>query len=116
VIAFERATEQPDNKKAPKNHEYASAFIFVNRRAPWCWVSEGCSAVLSFSPVGLVMGWRVPSPQRRYLTGGTCDEMPCFSRLRAAPRAILANSSWRACIVSVDVQIDNAAITRSSRS
>ena len=53
--------------------------------------------------------------QLRYLTGSTCDEMPCFSRVRAAVRAILANSSWRECIVSVGVQIDNAASTRCSR-
>ena len=54
--------------------------------------------------------------QCRYLTGSTCDEMPCLSRERAALRATLANSSWRACIVSVGVQIDNAAIARCSRS
>jgi hypothetical protein len=54
--------------------------------------------------------------RRRYLTGSTCDEMPCLSRVRAALRAILANSSWRECIVSDGVQIDNAAITRCSRS
>ena len=32
--------------------------------------------------------------------------MPCFSRVRAALRAILANSSWRECIVSDGVQIE----------
>jgi hypothetical protein len=53
--------------------------------------------------------------QLRYVTGSTCDEMPCFSRVRAALRAILANSSWRECIVSDGVQIDNAAITPRSR-
>jgi DNA-binding IclR family transcriptional regulator len=41
--------------------------------------------------------------------------MPCCSRVRAALRAILANSSWRECIVSDGVEIDNAAITRCSR-
>jgi hypothetical protein len=40
------------------------------------------------------------------VTAGTCDEMPCVSRVRAALRAILANSSWRACIVSDGVQIE----------
>ena len=38
--------------------------------------------------------------QRRCVTAGTCDEMPCVSRVRAALRAILANSSWRECIGS----------------
>src|SRR6476469_2600057 len=58
---------------------------------------------------------RPESPSAAVLDRGTCDEMPCFSRVRAALRAILANSSWRACIVSDGAQIDNAAITRRSR-